>query len=86
MADERSVDVDDSRDHQPGREHARRLIAAGAGRLTPVQEAWSAYVAHSVRQCDTCRAVDGTPCDTAEELYRTYRDLSANAAARLRET
>lgn len=85
MADERSVDVDDSRDSPGAAGRGRTPIAAAGSRLSPVQEAWSAYVDHSVRQCGTCRAVDGTPCDTAEELYRTYRALSTAAAARLRE-
>lgn len=68
--------MNDSRGPRPGAEHTRRLIAAGAGRLTPVQEAWAAYVAHSLRRCDTCRAADGKPCDTAEELYRAFRHLA----------
>jgi hypothetical protein len=85
MADERSVDVDDSRDSPGAAGRGRAPIAAAGSRLSPVQEAWSAYVDHSLRRCDTCRAADGTPCDTAEELYRAYRVLSADAAARLRE-
>ncbi|MFI8206922.1 hypothetical protein [Streptomyces sp. NPDC085937] len=44
-------------------------------RLSPLQEAWGAYVHHSLRQCPVCRRADGSPCETAEELYRAYREV-----------
>lgn len=75
LADEGAVDVDDSRDRQPAREPAARLVPPNI-RLTPVQEAWSDYVTHSLYRCNTCRAADGTACDTAEDLYRAFRHLA----------
>lgn len=50
-------------------------------RLSPMQEAWRAYVEHTLYLCDTCRRVDGSPCKPAEGLYRTWRDV-AEAATR----
>ncbi|MEV5184280.1 hypothetical protein AB0K88_31510 [Streptomyces werraensis] len=41
-----------------------------------MQEAWQAYVHHTLYLCDTCRRVDGSPCPPAEELYRTWRRVS----------
>jgi len=76
MADEGAVDVDDSRSTPGPAGRTRAPIAAAGSRLSPVQEAWSAYVDHSLRRCDTCRAVDGTPCSRAEELYRAFRHLA----------
>jgi hypothetical protein len=86
LADERSVDVDDSKDRQPAREHSRHLIAVGTGRLTPSQEAWSAYVTHRLHDCDTCRPADGTPCDTARDLHRQWVKVAEAAAAEVRRS
>lgn len=76
MADEGAVDVDDSRDQPPKAGRTRTPLAAAGSRLSPVQEAWQAYVDHSLRRCDTCRAVDGTACPVAEDLYRAFRRLA----------
>jgi len=46
-----------------------------------MQEAWQAYVVHSIHQCDICRRVDGSPCGDAERLYRAYRETAAAADA-----
>jgi hypothetical protein len=75
LADEWSVDVDDSRETPSAAGRARAPVVAAGSRLAPVQEAWSDYVVHS-GQCGICRAVDGTACPTAEGLYRTYRQLA----------
>jgi hypothetical protein len=45
-------------------------------RLSPMQEAWRAYVEHTLYHCDTCRRVDGSPCPPAEDLYRTWRRVA----------
>ncbi|MGA5767467.1 hypothetical protein ACPC36_08285 [Streptomyces pseudogriseolus] len=45
-------------------------------RLSPMQEAWRAYVEHTLYLCDTCRRVDGSPCSPAEDLYRTWRRVA----------
>ena len=70
----------ESRDPKPATE--RRPLAV-AGRLSPVQEAWQRYVHHSLHQCSVCRCADGSPCDTAEKLYRAYQETAANAAEQL---
>ena len=70
----------ESRDPKPATE--RRPLAV-AGRLSPVQEAWQRYVHHSLHQCSVCRCADGSPCDTAEELYRAYQEIAAEAAKQL---
>jgi len=70
----------ESRDPKPAAE--RRPLAV-AGRLSPVQEAWQRYVHHSLHQCSVCRCADGSPCDTAEELYRAYQQTAAKAAEQL---
>jgi hypothetical protein len=72
--------VDERRD-QPAAGTEARVIPEGAGRLSPVQEAWAAYVYHSVRACIVCRTPDAGHCETAEELHRRYTD-AADAAAR----
>jgi hypothetical protein len=41
-----------------------------------MQEAWRAYVEHTLYACDTCRRVDGSPCSPAEDLYRTWRRVA----------
>ncbi|MFJ7111831.1 hypothetical protein ACIQW4_01455 [Streptomyces albogriseolus] len=56
-----------------------------AVRLSPLQEAWGAYVHHSLRECDVCRSVDGSPCATAEELYRTYWEIGRRVTAQVRD-
>lgn len=68
--------MDDSRDQPAAAGRGHTPVAAAGSRLAPVQEAWQAYVDHALRRCDTCRAVDGTPCPAAEELYRAFRELA----------
>jgi len=66
----------------PGR---RPPVAAGI-RLSPVQEAWSAYVEHSLHACPVCRRVDGSPCEAAEGLYAAFQELANAGMDRMRES
>ena len=74
--------MDERRDPEPDGGTARpavpaAVLAAGVGRLSPVQQAYSAYTGHAIR-CDACRDVDRS-CGVAEELWRTYRSISGHA-------
>ncbi|MFJ3984472.1 hypothetical protein [Streptomyces fungicidicus] len=73
--------MDERKDPAPAA--GRRPTVAVAGRLSPVQEAWQRYVHHSLHQCVVCRSADGSPCDTAEGLYRAYQETAADAADQL---
>lgn len=73
--------MDERRDPQPA--PGRRPTVAAGIRLSPVQEAWSAYVEHSLHACPVCRRVDGSPCEAAEDLYRTYQEQAGDAYRRL---
>ena len=56
-------------------------IATNA-RLSPMQEAWSAYVDHALH-CPTCRSRDTGQCDDAEELHRAYQGQAGAAFRKL---
>ncbi|MFF3928310.1 hypothetical protein [Streptomyces hirsutus] len=75
--------MDESRD--PAAPPERAPAVAARTRLTPIQEAWGAYVNHSLHRCLVCRSADGSPCTTAEGLYRTYRQLTDDAHRQMRE-
>lgn len=77
--------MDERRDPEPpaGR---RPTLPPPSVRLSPVQEAWQRYVTHSLRQCNICRAADGQPCDTAEDLYADWRRISGAALDAVRES
>jgi len=83
-ADERSVDVDEPKSPEPpaGR---RPTGVPPSVRLSPLQEAWRAYVEHTLYLCDTCRRVDGSPCETAEGLYRAYWEIGKRVTAQVRD-
>jgi hypothetical protein len=68
--------MDERRDPPPDATD-RAPIAAGLGRLSPVQAAYAAYTRHAIR-CDDCRDVDHT-CEVAEELWRTYQQVGGGA-------
>lgn len=72
--------MDEGRDNEPN-PTARAPIAAGLGRLSPVQSAYSAYTRHAI-DCDDCRNVDHT-CEIAEGLWRAYQTAGRNAFRRL---
>lgn len=83
MADEGAVDVDERKGDQRDLEGGRpALVASGASKLSPVQEAWGAYVGHATR-CPDCRSLGGGPCERAEELYRAFGAAGVDAYRRL---
>lgn len=71
--------MDEPRD-PPADPTPRAPLAAGVGRLSPVQQAYSNYTRHSLG-CADCRDVDHT-CEIAEELWRAYQE-QGRAAYRL---
>ena len=72
------------RDQPPEPETGPRLPAIPRGtRLSPVQEAWGAYVDHATH-CDICRSPDAGHCETAETLHRAYEDIGNAAFRKLR--
>lgn len=60
------------RDPQPDPGTHPPAIASVAGRLSPLQQAYSRYVRHTNR-CDHCRDVDRGRCERSETLWRAYR-------------
>lgn len=70
---------------QPPERGSHPPIPAARARLSPVQEAWGAYVDHATH-CTTCRSPDDGSCVTAEALYRTYEQQGANASRKVWET
>lgn len=49
-----------------------------ATRLSPVQEAWGAYVSHAL-ECAICRSPDAGACEVAAALHQGYERESADA-------
>ena len=82
VADERSVDVDEPRDQQPDDGSRTRPPVAAAVALSPVQQAWGRYVHHATA-CVCCRDVDRGRCETAEMLYRAWREGTDQAYRQL---
>lgn len=78
--------MDERRDPEPPAERRPAVIAAAASKLSPVQQAWQRYVDHSLYDCDVCRAVDGSPCKPAEDLYADWRRISGAALDAVRES
>lgn len=71
--------MEERRDKQPPPEPgAQPPVLPVAGKLSPVQEAWGAYVGHALK-CPICRSRDAGSCDDAEQLHRTYKQVEANA-------
>lgn len=54
------------------------VITSGAGTLSPLQQAYSAYVTHATK-CDSCRDIDSAACETAGDLWRAYRAIGDDA-------
>jgi ubiquitin len=75
MADERSVDVDEGRDHPPAGGSGPPI----AGELSPVQRAYGRYATHFLK-CPSCRSVDDR-CEQGEQLWRDY-EASSDATRR----
>lgn len=76
-----SVDVDEPRD-QPAAEPERAPQIPASTKLSPLQEAWGAYVEHATH-CPVCRSPDAGRCDEAEELYRAYEQQGDAAYRKL---
>jgi hypothetical protein len=70
--------VDEPTDTPPRSERSP-AVAAGA-RLSPLQQVWERYVAHSLG-CSACQDVDQC-CDVAASLYREWW-ARAHEAARI---
>lgn len=76
----------DERREPPPRPTDCTPIPVGRARLSPVQEAWGAYVEHTLYRCDTCRRVDGSPCVEAERLHAAFKGLAKGATDELWES
>jgi hypothetical protein len=75
--------VDERKDQPP--EAGSHPPIVSVSRLSPVQEAWGAYVDHATH-CPACRSRDGGRCETAETLHRLYEQLGDSASRKLGET
>ena len=73
--------MDERRDPAPAAESARRP-AVGVARLTPVQEAYSAYARHFLN-CDACMDRSSPSCETAPLLWRDYQEQVEAVRAKL---
>lgn len=82
VADEGAVDMEERRDQPPPPVTRRPVIPSVAGRLSPVQEAWSDYVRHGL-SCEHCRSLDTVRCREAERLHGAYGDAEKAAFQRL---
>jgi hypothetical protein len=76
MADERSVDVDEGRDHPAAGGSGPPIV----GELSPVQRAYGRYASHFLK-CQGCRDIDRS-CAEGGQLWRDYEDTS-DAVGRL---
>ena len=81
MADDRSVDMGESRD--PESAAGRPPLASVHAKLPPAQEAYSDYARHATH-CSACRDVDRT-CGTGEELYHAWKRATDRAFEELGE-
>jgi hypothetical protein len=69
--DDRSVDMDESREQPPAPEASPPEIPQPAGQPSPVQQAQRAYGKHCTA-CTRCRDVDRNRCDDGQQLYRAW--------------
>lgn len=74
--------MDERRDRPPPPGSRPRLIPSIAGRLSPVQQAWSDYVRHGL-SCGRCRSLDGGRCDESAQLHGIYQAADKAAHERL---
>ncbi|MFF7190857.1 hypothetical protein ACFZAR_37850 [Streptomyces sp. NPDC008222] len=72
--------MDEPRD-TPADAGSRTPAFVATTRLSPLQEAYGAYTAHTL-DCDRCRDVDQR-CDAAADLWRVYWMLAVAANRRL---
>jgi len=68
----------DERREPPAEPGSGPSQAAAGTRLSPLQEAWGAYVEHATH-CQICRSLDAGRCDTADKLWRAYQVQSEQA-------
>ncbi|MER5875404.1 hypothetical protein ABT119_05685 [Streptomyces sp. NPDC001910] len=68
--------MDERRDQPPPAVTRPPVIASGAARLTPLQEAWSDYVDHAIA-CADCRHIGRQRCEESDRLYGEYQALGA---------
>ena len=86
VADEETVDMAERRDKPPEPEAGPHWPPLPpASRLSPVQEAWAAYVAHAL-ECPICRSPDEGACEMAAQLHRDYEELGAAASQQVWKT
>lgn len=74
----------DERKDPPPKPVTRPPVIVSGVRLSPLQQAYSLYVQHTIK-CDTCRDVDRGNCATSEELWRVYQAVGAAAYRQLAE-
>lgn len=70
--------MEERRDGPPEPVTRPPVITSGAGTLSPLQQAYSAYVTHATN-CDSCRDIDSEACETAGDLWRAYRAIGDDA-------
>lgn len=74
--------MDERRDPPPKPVTRRPVIASGAGKLSPLQQAWSRYVDHTTT-CAHCRDIDRGRCEDSTRLWNAYRAQGDEAYRRL---
>ena len=72
--------MDERRDTPP--EPVTRPLVIVAGRLSPLQQAYSRYVTHTTR-CGHCRDIDRGRCEDSERLWQDYRAQEDEACQRM---
>lgn len=83
-ADERSVDMGESRD-EPAPTASQPAPIASTTRLAPPQEAYGEYTRHALA-CDHCRDIDRERrCPEGERLWHEFHEISDQAFRRLAE-
>ena len=73
--------MDERRDPEP-EPVTRPPVIASVAKLSPMQEAWSAYVDHGLN-CPKCRSLGAGPCGEAERLHGAYQIAGEAAFERL---
>jgi hypothetical protein len=64
--------VDERREPPPPPVTRPPVITSVAGKLSPLQQAYSRYVTHATN-CDVCRDIDLGRCKESERLWNAYR-------------
>jgi len=74
--------MEERRDGPPPAVTRPPVIASGTGKLSPLQQAYSAYVTHATN-CADCRNIDHGACETAGELWRAYQAIGDDACRQM---